>query len=216
MYEGQSTTVQPTEKNLALDEQVAANLWGKLFPALLVIMALTGAFYPAIDLCAGEKERGTMETLLICPATRTEIVLGKFLTVMLFSASTALLNLSSLGFTGKYTASMAMSKGMAAKFGDLTLPPLGSLIWVLVMLVPLASLFSALCLAFATFARSSKEGQYYLMPLFLITLPLTLWSMTPGLKLSLFLCLVPVTGLSLMLQRLMSVAGEFFGGLVPE
>ena len=45
------------------------------------MMAVTGAFYPAIDLGAGEKERGTMETLLICPATRPEIVLGKFLTV---------------------------------------------------------------------------------------------------------------------------------------
>jgi sodium transport system permease protein len=58
------------------------------------------------------------------------------------------------------------------------------------------------------FARSSKEGQYYLMPLFLLTLPLTLWSMTPGLKMSLPLSFVPLTGLSLLLQRLMSVAGE--------
>ncbi len=57
------------------------------------MMSLTGAFYPAIDLCAGEKERGTMETLLISPASRAEIVLGKFLTVVLASMMTALLNL---------------------------------------------------------------------------------------------------------------------------
>jgi len=62
-------------------------------------------------------------------------------------------------------ASLVSGGGVAAKLGDLALPPITSLIWVLVMLVPLASLFSALCLAFATFARSSKEGQYYLTPL---------------------------------------------------
>ena len=65
------------------------NVWAKLFPFLLVMMSLTGAFYPAIDLCAGEKERGTMETLLISPASRAEIVLGKFFTVVLASMMTA-------------------------------------------------------------------------------------------------------------------------------
>ncbi|HQX53997.1 MAG TPA: ABC transporter permease subunit, partial [Planctomycetaceae bacterium] len=78
---------------IALQEQVSASVWSKMFPALLVIMALTGAFYPAIDLGAGEKERGTMETLLISPARRVELVLGKFATIMLFSVATAILNL---------------------------------------------------------------------------------------------------------------------------
>ena len=80
--------------------EVGGSLWSRLFPFLLVMMSLTGAFYPAIDLCAGEKERGTMETLLISPASRAEIVLGKFLTVMLASVVTALLNLLSMGLTG--------------------------------------------------------------------------------------------------------------------
>ncbi|VAX40289.1 hypothetical protein MNBD_PLANCTO02-1596, partial [hydrothermal vent metagenome] len=91
------TPVQPIAVDLAEAEEFSATLWSKLFPALLVLMTVTGAFYPAIDVAAGEKERGTMETLLICPASRTEIVLGKFFTVMLFSISTALLNLISMG-----------------------------------------------------------------------------------------------------------------------
>ena len=61
--------------------------------------SLAGALYPAVDLCAGEKERGTMETLLISPASREEIVWGKFLTIWLFSATTALLNLLSMAIT---------------------------------------------------------------------------------------------------------------------
>ena len=80
-------------------ERQGSNVWARLFPFLLVMMSLTGAFYPAIDLCAGEKERGTMETLLISPAQREEIVYGKFLTIWVFSAATALLNLLSMAFT---------------------------------------------------------------------------------------------------------------------
>ncbi len=199
--------VNPLAIDLAAAEQMSANVWSKLFPALLVIMALTGAFYPAVDLGAGEKERGTMETLLICPATRTEIVLGKFLTVMLFSMSTALLNLSSLGFTGKYMASLASNGGMAAKFGDLTLPPIASLIWVLVMLIPLASLFSALCLAFATFARSSKEGQYYLTPLLMVTMGLTVFCSSPAVEIEPFYSVMPVMGPALLLKGLLKATG---------
>ena len=77
-----------------------AALWSKILPVLLLIWAMTGAFYPAVDLCAGEKERGTLETLLSAPAERSEIVLGKLLTIMLFSAITAVLNLASVGLTG--------------------------------------------------------------------------------------------------------------------
>jgi sodium transport system permease protein len=201
------TPINPTPIDLAAANQVSANVWSKLFPSLLVIMALTGAFYPAVDLGAGEKERGTMETLLICPATRTEIVLGKFLTVMMFSASTALLNLSSLGFTGKYMASLASGGGAASKFGDLSLPPFSSLIWILVMLVPLASLFSALCLAFATFARSSKEGQYYLTPLLMVTMGLTVFCSSPAVDIEPFYSVIPVMGPALLLKGLLKATG---------
>jgi sodium transport system permease protein len=201
--------INPTEIDLAAKEQLSANLWSKLFPALLVIMALTGAFYPAIDLCAGEKERGTMETLLICPASRTEIVLGKFLTVMLFSTTTALLNLTSLGFTGKYMVSLA-GGGPMSKLGDASLPPLSALVWVLVMLAPLSALFSALCLAFATFARSSKEGQYYLTPLLMVTMGLTVFCMSPAVELQPFYSVMPVVGPTLLLKGLLK--GQDPGG----
>ena len=136
---------------VARDEQVAASVWSKLFPALLVIMALTGAFYPAIDLGAGEKERGTMETLLISPAKRVELVLGKFATIMMFSITTALLNLLSMGLTGQNMA-MAMGGGMQGAI-SLEFPGPGALMWLVILLFPLAALFSALCLALATFAR---------------------------------------------------------------
>lgn len=196
--------IKPTEIDLAKQDQVSANVWSKMFPAILVMMALTGAFYPAIDLCAGEKERGTMETLLICPASRMEIVLGKFLTVLVFSATTALLNLASVGITGKYVAALAVG---ASRFGDLALPPVSSLVWLIIILLPLSTLFSALCLAIATFAKSSKEGQYYLTPLLMVTLGLTMFCLMPGTEMKPFQSVMPIIGPGLLLKGLLKANG---------
>ena len=66
---------------------------------IIIILSLTGAMYPALDVTAGEKERGTMETILCCPVGRTELVLGKFLMVLTASVGTVLLSLLSMGAT---------------------------------------------------------------------------------------------------------------------
>jgi sodium transport system permease protein len=184
-----------------LHEQQAL-LWSKVLPFVLFIWALTGAFYPAVDLCAGEKERGTLETLLSSPALRSEIVWGKLLTVMTFSGTTALLNLASLGITARYVVSQLQMIPTADMAEGLELPPFASLLWLLVALVPMSALFSALCLACAAFARSSKEGQYYLMPLLLVTMPLMMLPMAPGAELDLGNSLIPVTGVVLLLKNL--------------
>jgi sodium transport system permease protein len=170
----------------------------RFFPFLLVMWTMAGALHPAIDLTAGEKERGTMETLLISPAERGEIVAGKFLAVWLFTSIAALWNLLWMG-------GGALVLGFFLPFPIISYGGLG---WAALFALPLAALFSAIAIGLGVFARSSKEGQHYLMPLFLITLPLTLWSMTPGLKLSFALSVVPITGLSLLLRQLMSVGGE--------
>jgi sodium transport system permease protein len=196
------TPVKVSQVDLAVGEQLAANVWSKVFPAMLVIMAVTGAFYPAIDLGAGEKERGTMETLLICPATRAEIVMGKFFTVMLFSVSTALLNLGSMGLTGQYMVSLIDGSGNS-RLSDMAFPPLASLAWLVVLLIPLAALFSAICLALALFARSSKEGQHYLTPLLMVTMGLTVFCLSPAVEITPFYSIVPIVNVALLLKGLL-------------
>ena len=171
-----------------------AAVWSKILPVLLLVWAMTGAFYPAIDLCAGEKERGTLETLLSSPAERSEIVLGKLLTIMIFSMATAVLNLLSMGITGW----LVLSK--LPQFGP---PPASAVIWLSLALVPVAAMFSALCLALAAFARSTKEGQYYLMPLLLVTMPLVVLPMAPGVELNIGNSLIPVTGVVLLLRSML-------------
>ena len=71
-----------------------------------------------------------------------------------------------------------------------------------------SAFFSALCLAVGAYARSSKEGQYYLMPLFLGTMPLVGLTLAPGIELNPYLCLVPVTGVALLLQRLVAASAD--------
>jgi sodium transport system permease protein len=186
---------------VAREEQVAASVWSKMFPALLVIMALTGAFYPAIDLGAGEKERGTMETLLISPAKRVELVLGKFATIMLFSTATALLNLLSMGLTGQQMSAV-MSDGMANRV-SLDFPGLVPLAWLVILLLPLSALFSALCLALATFARSTKEGQYYLTPLLMVVMGLTMFCLSPAVEMTPLYSVIPVVNVALLLKGLL-------------
>ncbi|QDV74590.1 ABC transporter permease subunit/CPBP intramembrane protease [Botrimarina mediterranea] len=184
--------------DVAPKESRNAQLWAKLLPFIVFLWALTGAFYPAIDLCAGEKERGTLETLLASPARRSEIVGGKLLTVMTFSIFTALLNLASLALTAKVL--MGQLAGMAGLGAAFAPPPVSAMLWLVVAVLPMSALFSALSLACAAYARSTKEGQYYFMPLFLAATPLMLMPTAPGVELNLGNSLVPVMGLVLLLR----------------
>ncbi len=197
--------LQREDVSAATDRSAA--MWSKILPFVLLIWALTGAFYPAVDLCAGEKERGTLETLLSSPAQRSEIVAGKLLTVMLFSMATSVLNLISMGITGALVISH-LGGGAANGMG---LPSWPTLACLLIALVPVSALFSALCLALAAFARSSKEGQYYLMPLVLVILPLVILPMGPGMELNLGNSLIPLTGLVLLLRSLLE--GNYLAAL---
>lgn len=196
-------TAQPfVVRDLDVAEPVRkrAAVWSKVLPFVILVWALTGAFYPAIDLCAGEKERGTLETLLCSPAMRSEIVWGKLFTVMTFSMATALLNLVSMGITVLLVARQFESFSGGTGLGP---PPLGSLLWLVLALPPMSALFSALAIAISAFARSTKEGQYYLMPLLMITFPLMMLPMLPAAQLDLGTSLIPVSGLMLLLRSLM-------------
>jgi sodium transport system permease protein len=179
-----------------------ASTWSKVLPIMLFLWALTGAFYPSIDLCAGEKERGTLETLLSSPAGRGEIVISKLLTIMTFSVLTSVLNIVCVGATAWLLMSQMVGIG---------LPSLLSMLWLLLALIPTAALFSALSIALASYAKSSKEGQYYLTPLILVVMPLVMIPMAPGQELNLGMALIPVTGIVLTLSAL--IEGQYAAAL---
>ncbi len=189
------TTAKPKEK-LAADE--VRDMLSRVLPFILMMWLATGAIQPAVDLTAGEKERGTMETLLISPAERSEIVVGKFLAVTVYSFAAMAWNAVWLG--------IACAAGEAA-IGYPIVNKAG-LVGCVALGFPLAMLFSAVCLALGVFARSTKEGQYYLMPLILLLMPLAFGSLMPGQELTPGNALVPVMGAMMLQQKLLAVADD--------
>jgi sodium transport system permease protein len=188
-------------KNVAAPEKVGGNLLGGLVPYIIVMLCLVGASYPAVDITAGEKERGTMETLLCSPASRTDIVLGKFLMVLTGSLSAALFSLLSLGGTV-----IAVGRALGAPMSSLDFPridPLG-LLGVLAMVVPVAVLFSALVFSIALFAKSQKEAQTYMAPLMLGVIMPCAVALLPGIELSYGLAMIPIANVSLVCKEMLS------------
>ncbi len=184
--------------DVASAERRGAYVFGKVLSLLLVLMTISSSFYPAVDMVAGEKERGTMETLLVAPCGRTDLVLGKFLAVLAVTIAAAVLNLASMGLT------------MGPMVGALPIPGLTGLsvtprvlLGILLLLLPLAALFSAVAIALSTLARSVKEAQHYMTPLFLVVMPLSMVVVLPDIPLTPVLAAVPVTNAVLFFRDLM-------------
>lgn len=204
-------------KNVAPPEKVGGNIFGGLIPYMIIILCFTGAMYPAIDLTAGEKERGTMETLLCSPVHRINVVLGKFLMVVTASVSTIIFSLISMGLSavlgisylstsGKAQAAMQAAANRAPAGGGGLMPtidPVG-LVGVFAMVAPVAVLFAALLLTISLFAKSYKEAQSYVSPLIIVVLMPAMMGMLPGIELSTKTALIPILNISLACKEMLS------------
>lgn len=189
-------------------EQMGAVIGGML-PYLLLMGCLMAAMYPAIDLGAGEKERGTLETLLLAPVPRSAIVLAKFLVLFTVGLVSSLLMVGSM--TALLFAAGAMSQGPAdpaaqAGFADLAamLQSIGAadMAMVALMLAPTAAIFAAILLALSIYAKSYKEAAGLISPLMLLTLLPTMVALLPGVELNWMWAMVPLTNVALAMKEL--------------
>jgi sodium transport system permease protein len=157
---------------------------------LLAVLTMTGAFYPAIDAIAGEKERGTIETLLIAPCSSHEIVLGKFLAVFAITLATLAVNVASI------TATSAVSLRLLATgpSQSLALATAEGIAITLVVFVGLAAVGAATCLAVTTAAKSGKEAQNTLTPVILLVSALAGAALLPGMRAQGFMPAAPFVG----------------------
>ena len=190
-------------KNVAPPEKSGGALFfGGFIAYIVVFLCFNGGMHPAMDLTAGEKERGTMETILSSPISRMHLVLGKFLLVFTTALTTAALSVLSMGISFaianafRATPIQAGQNGMAFHIG------FGAALSVFIMALPLAVLFSAVLITIATFAKSYKEAQSYITPLiFIVVLP-AIAAMIPTIELDPKLALVPVLNVSLLCKEL--------------
>jgi len=157
-------------------------------PLVLVLMTMTGAVYPAIDLTAGERERGTMEILIAAPVSRMTLLAGKFVAVMAVALLTASVNMLSM-FATLFT--LGLDRAILGDSG-LRIVPL-----VMLLMVVFAGFFSAVLLSITSVARSFKEAQAYLIPLMLMSLTPGMFSLMPDLQMGPVLAVTPLVNIVL-------------------
>jgi len=195
------------EDNVAPPEKRTGTILGIILPMIMIIAIALGAFYPAIDLTAGEKERGTFETLLSTPTSKAEIICGKFLTVFCLSMITGLLNLGSMMLSMAFQFSQ-----MASKLGeraerldvDLTHVSFCDIALILLLLAPLAFFVCSVMMSIALLARDFKDAQNLVTPfLMLVMLPAMLAAL-PGIELSRTTMLIPIANVALLLKGLLT------------
>lgn len=191
-------------QNVATDEEMGGLILSFLLPMILIIWAIMGGFYAAIDSSAGEKERQTLESLLLTPAKRSEIVFGKFLGVFIVSSTTLVLATGSLYFTLQRFPLLAPEDmgGGATSATTISLAP-GIALLILGVALLVAAISSAIMLAIGIFAKNFKEGQNYLTPLtFVAMLPMMLTQMVPTTNFSWRLMLIPFFNATIVFKEL--------------
>jgi sodium transport system permease protein len=164
-------------------------------PLILILMTITGAVYPAIDLTAGERERGTLEVLIAAPIPRLGVLFAKYVAVVTVAVLTAVANLTMMAVT------LSVSGLTPVIFGPAGLT-VGLVVEVFGLLLLFAAFFSAVLLAVTSFARSFKEAQAYLIPLMLLALAPGILSLVPGVKLSGLLTVTPLVNMVLLARDL--------------
>lgn len=191
------------QENVAPPEKVGGATFGSFIGYMVIILSMTGAMYPAIDLTAGEKERGTMETVLSSPVSRFDLVLGKFLLVFSASLTTAVLSVTSMGLSFYFLGHASSASSPNAPILQINLG-LTSVIAVFLMALPLAVLFSAVLMTIALFAKTYKEAQSYLTPMtFVVVIP-AVASVMPGVELTPKLALIPILNTSLVCKEIIT------------
>lgn len=187
-------------------EPKKGSMLGTIVPLVLVLMTITGAVYPAIDLTAGERERGTMESVMASPVPRGYVLFSKYVAVVVVALLTAIVNLIAMFTTLWAGGLLTLLTG-----GDSI--PWVTVLRILGLLVLFSGFFSALLLSLTSFAKSFKEAQAYLIPVMLLSLTPAMLSLMPGANLSGALAVLPLINIVLLARDLLSGSVDPAGAL---
>ena len=188
-------------RDISTMQEVLGKTVGGFLPYMFVIFMFTGAMYAGIDLSAGEKERGTLETLLSSPATRLEIVLGKFVVVAAIGIASALISM------------LGLYLGVRVAVGEIP-PEALDVVWdilnwkvvamIATLLLPLAAFFAAMILALAIQAKSFKEAQSILTPFSIVIILPVAFGLLPGIELNAQTAMIPILNVSLATKEVIA------------
>ncbi len=186
-------------------EQMGKTVGGFL-PYMFIIFCFTGCMYPALDLITGEKERGTIETLLTVPASRFNILMGKVMAISLVGMAAAIMGI--LGLVAAIKFLPDIPEDMLVVLGSMVSAKF--ILMLLAMLVPLCIFFAGILSALVIKAKSFKEAQSIVSPfMFLVIVPAAM-AMMPGIELDWKTALVPILNIALATKEI--IAGTIQNG----
>lgn len=213
--------------DIATNQEKFGKAIGGLIPYFFILFCFTGCMYPAIDLGAGEKERGTIETLLTSPVGHVQILLGKIGVIVLsglISASVAFLGLIFAAVSHPDIAERLFSNMSA----NITVTHISAILLLLavpilsicLLLLPLVIFFGSVLMSISVFAKSFKEAQSQMSPLTIVIILPIFIGILPGIELNAFTAFIPVLNVSLATKDIISgtisywLLAEVYGSLI--
>ncbi|MBO5326120.1 MAG: CPBP family intramembrane metalloprotease [Lachnospiraceae bacterium] len=198
-YEQVLNPVVIGNRNVATIEESTGSIFGYIIPFMLITSILMGAIYPAIDVTAGERERGTLETMMTLPVKNSEMMFSKFMAVSTVAVMSALLNLLSMFLVGLYMYDSMQLVDTA--FGDMNLWQFTPSVIGLLVCMPIFAMFaSAVCLSVCIFAKSFKEANNYSTPVLLVFMFASMAGMLPNITLTTKTALIPIVNVALFIK----------------
>ncbi len=201
-----SDPVSIVETDLATARERLGKTIGGMLPYIFILFCFMGAMYPAIDLGAGEKERGTLETLLVAPASRMEILYGKFGVITLSGLLSSVVSLLGIFVSLQFVDEIPPE--LHAIVSDILQP--STVILIMSLMIPITLLFAALLLILSIYAKSFKEAQSIITPLNIaVIFPVLIGSLIPGIHLNITTAIIPIINVSLACKEAIAGTGDF-------
>jgi sodium transport system permease protein len=187
-----------SSSNLATSRQMGGFILGLMLPLFLIIMLAIGCIYPAIDATAGEREKSTWETLMTSATARDNIVLAKYLYVASMTSAAGILNVTAM----LVSARSVLAPILGERTGEFSFGiPLAAVPLILVVTVLLALFIAAGMMLLASFARTFREGQSLVSPLYIAIFLPALLLQFPGIRFTPVLALIPVVNVVMVFRQ---------------
>ena len=198
-----SATLEPVRinhRNIASEKEMIGKLAGGWLPYMFILYCFMGAMYPALDLGAGEKERGTIETLLTSPAGRMEILLGKFGVISLSGFLSAISGIIGLFVGLQFMTELPLEIITTMR----SIIEVKTIALILSLIVPVSIFFSAILLSISFYAKSFKEAQSLVTPINILILFPALIGLIPGVELNWKTALIPIVNIALVTKEIIA------------
>jgi len=190
-----------TYQNTASDQQMLGELAGGILPYIFIAFGFLGCMYPAIDLFSGEKERGTIETLLTTPVKRWKILIGKMLVVVLSGLMASCCALIGLFVSIEFLDLIPDPNLTAVVSKILTIP---IIIKLFALLLPLTVFFAGIMIPISVYTKSFKEAQSIITPLNIVVVLPAMLGLFPGIELNYITACVPILNIVLTTKSLIA------------